>query len=235
MTLGITSLLSPASDHRVTSLVASARAGGIDIEFVDGGWEQRLDALRSGAAAAGWICGLLHVELQASTIWPLRAVAAPRATRSGLAGAPVYFGDVVVARDSPIREFSDLAGLSFTYNEAASLSGFRMMVARLTELGTDLGFFGSSFASGSHAESLRLVAQGAADCAVIDSTLMDDQVSGSDQVRILTSIGPYPAPPLIADPSVSQLARTAAEAAGWASLDEDVYAILRALPPGAPG
>ena len=230
MTLGITSLLSPASDHRVTSLVASARAGGIDIEFVDGGWEQRLDALRSGAAAAGWICGLLHVELQASTIWPLRAVAAPRATRSGFAGAPVYFGDVVVAKESAFREFSDLAGHSFTYNEGASLSGFRMMMARLTELGTDLGFFGSSFASGSHAESLRLVANGAADCAVIDSTLMDDRAAGSDQIRVLTSLGPYPAPPLIANPSVIELARAAAESAGWASLGEDVYDVLRALP-----
>lgn len=230
MTLGVTSLLSPASDHRITSLVASARAAGVDIEFVDGGWEQRLEALRSGAATSGWICGLLHVQLQASTDWPLLAVAAPRATRSGLAGAPVYFGDVVVARDSALREFSDLAGHSFTYNEAASLSGFRMMAARLTELGTDLGFFGSSFASGSHAESLRLVANGAADCAVIDSTLMDDQVPGSDQVRVLTSLGPYPAPPLIADPSVAELARTAAAAAGWASLDEDVYEVLRALP-----
>lgn len=226
MSLGLTSLLSPASDHRVVELTGALRAAGHDAHFVDGSWDDRLEAVRSGEAAAAWVCGLLHVGLQEEGGWDLTAVASPRFPRHP---EPVYFGDVVVSRTSEVHHFEELRGATFAFNEEASLSGYRMMLDHLAAAATDLSFFGRALRSGSHLASLRLVATGDADCAIIDSTLIDDRVQGTEQVRTLLSVGPYPAPPLVAGPAHHSLLRAAALAAGWAGTDESAYDVLRSV------
>ena len=39
-------------------------------------------------------------------------------------GRPVYYCDVIVRRDSPIRSFAELRGGSWAYNDRCSLSGY---------------------------------------------------------------------------------------------------------------
>ena len=67
-----------------------------------------------------------------SFVW-LRELRPPSAELLGVApvfedvrasGRPVYFCDVVVRRDSPVRSFADLGGRSWVYNDACSLSGY---------------------------------------------------------------------------------------------------------------
>jgi ABC-type phosphate/phosphonate transport system substrate-binding protein len=228
MSIGVTSLLSPASDQRLRTLTDALAAAGHDVTFVDGPWQERFDAMRDGSAVAGWLCGLLHVELTAHGGWPHRAVAAAPSPRDGSKGEPVYFGDVVVSPHSDIRDFSDLRGSSFTYNEASSLSGYRMMLDLLALHDSDLSFFSTTTASGSHLASMRLVANGEADCAIIDSTLIDDRGEGTDAVRTLVSVGPYPAPPLVTVPGHEELFGAVATTNGWAPISDDAYSMLKA-------
>jgi ABC-type phosphate/phosphonate transport system substrate-binding protein len=227
MSLGITSLLSPVSDHRVRDLIGALRSVGYDVEFIDDPWQDRIKAMRDGSAVAGWVCGLLHVELATIGGWPHRAVAAPTSTRDNSPGHPVYFGDVVVSADSVVRDFTQLRGSRFAYNEASSLSGYRMMLDLLALHDSDLSFFAETVPSGSHLASLRLVANGNADCAVIDSTLIDDCVEGTDTVRTVVSVGPYPAPPLVAVPGHEDLWRAVAVSTGWTGVVDDAYSMLR--------
>lgn len=227
MTAGLTSLLSPVSDHHLDGLVTAFQSAGTPVETVDGPWDDRMRAFQNRQVLAGWLCGLLHVELQSQGGWPYRAVAAPPSTRPDSLGLPVYFGDVVVARQSDRLTFEDLAGATFAYNEKGSLSGYLMMIDHLHAIGHDLSFFGAAIKSGSHLASLQLVANGSADCAIIDSTLIDDRVDGTDAVRVVTSVGPYPAPPLVAMPENRERVRTVAQAAGWVEIADDSYARLR--------
>lgn len=224
MSIGITSLLSAASDHHVRALVPKV----LDGVFIDGPWEGRHAAMREGRAVGGWICGLLHTELQAGGDWPFEAVAAPPSPRPDHLGQPVYFGDVVVSADSDVTDFAHLRGRTFAFNEQSSLSGHRMMMDRLATEGADLSFFGGTVRSGSHLTSIQMVINGTADCAIIDSTLIDDAVEGVDQMRIVTSVGPYPAPPLVAAGHTLDRLRALGVAAGWIPVDEGTYDVLRA-------
>lgn len=214
----LTSLQSPASDHRVEPLAGLL---GDDWTWLGGAWDGRLAAMHDTGVAAGWVCGLLHVSLAATGGWPFQAVAAP----AGADGAPVYFGSVVVADRSDLCTFDDLRGATFAFNEESSLSGFRMMVDRLGADGLDLEFFGATVRSGSHRASIDMVVDGRADVAVIDSLVMEDL--HPDGVRVIESIGPYPAPPLVARATVAEEVRAAAVAAGWVPVTDDTYAVLR--------
>lgn len=232
MTFRITSLLSPVSDHRVVDLVDRLRSQGVDTEFVDGTWDERFDATRSGDIDAVWVCGLLHVELSEDANWPVSAVAAPTVTDASGAPRPVYFGRVVVDEDSPVEHFGDLAGRRFAYNEETSLSGYRMMLDRLSAEGFGLDFFSETIRSGSHVDSLRFVTEGRADCAIIDSLVLDDLSPVG--VRVVESVGPYPAPPLAIRLELIVELGSAAVTAGWAPVDESTYDLLR-LPPRSAG
>jgi ABC-type phosphate/phosphonate transport system substrate-binding protein len=225
MSLGLTSLLSPVSDHRLHALIESFRESRLEVRFVDGTWAERRQALDDGDAEIGWLCGLLHADLQAGQRWPLHAVAAPRSSRDAARGQPVYFGDVVVAEKSPRRNMADLEGAVFAYNEEASLSGYRMMLDALGAAGKDLAHFGRSIQSGSHMASMDLVRTGDADCAIIDSTLIDDLEPAG--LVVIESIGPYPAPPLVAVPDHVESVGAAAAAAGWVRVDDRRYDTLR--------
>ncbi|MEX0757408.1 MAG: PhnD/SsuA/transferrin family substrate-binding protein [Acidimicrobiia bacterium] len=227
MTAVLTSLLSSVSDHHLHGLATGFESAGTEVAAVTGPWDERMRAFQDGRVLAGWLCGLLHVELQNQGGWPYRAVAAQPSTRPDTLGLPVYYGDIVVARQSRRLGFADLEGATFAYNEESSLSGFRMMTDHLRAIGSDLSFFGGATKSGSHLASLELVANGSADCAVIDSTLIDDRVEGTDAIRVVTSLGPYPAPPLVTLPEDEDHVRSIAITAGWVGVADDAYDDLR--------
>jgi hypothetical protein len=84
-------------------------------------------------------------------------------------GAPVYFSDVIVAARSSAREFADLRGGVWAYNDVCSLSGFHCLLRRLDPFGGGRRFFAATRASGAHRVSIEWVAGGEADAAAIDS------------------------------------------------------------------
>lgn len=197
-TIRVTSHMAAVADPFIRWL-----AEELSLDWVEGPWPDRLSKMSSGEVEFGWVCGLLHACRLASVDWPFAAVAAPVMTSDRHGGKPQYFGDVVVSERSEARSLQDLEGTVFAYNEPTSLSGYGMLLDRLGSVDQ----FERTVESGSHAESIALVRSGAADVAVVDSTVMDMmEVRGSDGVdaiRIIESLGPYPMPPIVASRSVN--------------------------------
>ncbi|MEP7287633.1 MAG: PhnD/SsuA/transferrin family substrate-binding protein [Chloroflexota bacterium] len=149
-----------------------------------------------------FICGLplvLYNRISRNALVPL---AAPVMQSSRYADRPIYFADIVVRADSTVQAFTDLAGTTLCYNDPGSNSGYNLLRYRMIEAGLTHGFFGSVIQSGSHQKSIWWVAEGKADCSVIDSTVLEQEIRNhpelADQLRIIESIGPCPMPPIVA-------------------------------------
>jgi len=116
-------------------------------------------------------------------------------------GRPVYFSDVVVRADSNIDSFEGLRGRTWTYNDDRSLSGWHSALQRLREVPAGSEFFAKTVASGSHLESLRLVAEGAIDAAAIDSNVLIMERAQYQEHRtrlsVIESWGPFPIQPAV--------------------------------------
>ncbi|MCA1688140.1 MAG: phosphate/phosphite/phosphonate ABC transporter substrate-binding protein [Actinobacteria bacterium] len=116
-------------------------------------------------------------------------------------GRPVYFCDVVVSRDAPIRTFADLRGRSWAYNDVCSLSGYYSLLNRLAEVGEDESFFGRMSRSGSHLKSIESIIRGEVDAAAIDSNVLSIRLREvpdlRERLRVIESWGPYPIQPLV--------------------------------------
>lgn len=198
----ITSCLAEVTDPLCQRLAQWLNATlGSDIHFLAGSWPEREAALEQQTAQLGLVCGLLHVHKGQQPGWDFEPIVAPvmRPTRYG--NQPVYFADVVVHQDSPYQTLDDLAGSRWAYNEPASFSGHHMMLVWLAQTGKTADFFGERIQSGAHSRSLVLVAEGVADCAAIDSTVLDmervREPGRKRPLRTIGSLGPYPMPPLV--------------------------------------
>jgi phosphonate transport system substrate-binding protein len=116
-----------------------------------------------------FVCGLPYVDFERRGCSPAIPVAAPVLRGSRYGGHPIYFSDVIVRRDSMIRSLLDLRGHSWAYTEPLSQSGYGITRYSLLELGETQGFFGKVVQTGSHLESIALVAAGEIDGSAIDS------------------------------------------------------------------
>ncbi len=185
----------------------------VGLGFTGGPFSKRRKQLSAGSAAAGWVCGLEHArEGRVDGAWRHSAIAAPVMAGSRYRGRPVYFGDVIVSEHSSAASLDDLGGLDLAVNETGSLSGCQMLIDACGSLGR----FATTVDSGSHVESIRMVREGAADVACIDSTLLDmaraRAILDLSGVRVLLSLGPYPAPPIVASEQIAGEVRRRLEA-----------------------
>jgi phosphonate transport system substrate-binding protein len=176
---------------------------GRPVDFVSGlSYGTIGEMIDAGVVQLAFLCGLPYV-LKTDTPTPtVRLVAAPVMTGAHYGGEPKYFSYVIVRQGLAARSFADLRGLRFAYNEELSNSGYNMPRAKLVELGETHGFFGSTVRSGSHEESIRMVADGKADAACVDSLVFDyQQERGAPQVnrvRVIERLGPAGIPLLVA-------------------------------------
>ena len=144
-------------------------------------------------------------------------------------GRPVYFCDVIVRRDSPIRSFAELRGGSWAYNDRCSLSGYYGPLKKLADTGADGWFFDRMLDSGSHLNSIEMVARGEADAATIDSNVLAIRLRSvpelRDRLRVIESWGPFPVQPVVVrsglHPDLIEELRAALLAVG-----SDRYALL---------
>jgi ABC-type phosphate/phosphonate transport system substrate-binding protein len=141
-----------------------------------------------------FVCSLPYVEFERQGISPAVPIAAPVLGGERYGGKPVYFSDVIVHRDSPLRSFLDLRGHSWAYNEPLSHSGYGITRYHLVELGETCGFFSEVIEAGFHETSMRLVANGEVDASAIDSQVlavaMRDDPSLARSLRIIAALGP---------------------------------------------
>jgi len=148
-----------------------------------------------------FICGLPFSRYCYQAPAQLEALVAPVMQFPRYQDQPVYFSDVIVPANHTASSLADLQEARFCYNDRGSNSGYQMICDRLFQAGYGSNFFKSATPSGSHQHSIRWVAEGLADCAAIDSTVLErEQAQNPDlikHIRILESIGPCPMPPLV--------------------------------------
>lgn len=130
--------------------------------------------VEDGAAQIAFICGYPYVlshDYGSST--KNRILVAPVMKSKLYENKPIYYSYVIVNKDSEIQDFKELKDKVWVYNDKASNSGYNMPRAKLIEIGEMNGFFKKVLHSGSHEESIRMVANGQADASAVDSLVLD--------------------------------------------------------------
>ncbi len=160
-----------------------------------------LTCFARGETEIGLLCGLLYVHLQRDTPCPVELLAAPVLHGERYRDTACYFSDIIVQQTSSYASFEDLRGCTWAYNECASHSGYNVVLSGLLQRGLRLDYFGETIETGSHLQSLHAVLQGKADATALDShvldTLRQQRPELVEQLRIVETFGPSPAPPLV--------------------------------------
>lgn len=153
------------------------------------------------AVDLAFICGLPFVRYCRIAPERLIAIAAPVMQAERYQNRPIYFSDVIVRADRSFQTFSDLAGTVACYNDPGSNSGYYLPRHRLIQEQCSSRFFKAAIQSGSHQRSVRWIIEGKADCAAIDSTVLEQELrihpEIAHQIRILESSPPCPMPPIV--------------------------------------
>jgi phosphonate transport system substrate-binding protein len=148
-----------------------------------------------------FICGLPFIRHFDRNPGMFRAIAAPIMQALRYQQRPVYFSDIVVRSDRPFRGVTELKGTTFCYNDPGSNSGYQIMRQALMQFNCPADFFSRVVQSGSHQRSLRWVVDGHADCAAIDSTVLEQELRDfpdmAQHLQVVASIGPCPMPPVV--------------------------------------
>ncbi len=193
---------------------ALGRALGSGGELVAGA---SFEQFSNGEIDAGFICGLPYVQLVRQTPTPVELLAAPVISGDRYAGRPIYFSDVIVQRNSPVRTFTDLRGRSWAYNDLDSHSGYNLTRHHLVTMGETRGFFGRVVEASFHQRAIRMVAAGEVDAAAIDSQVLAielrDYPELAEALRVIDALGPSTIQPVVAarhlPPDVKAALRTA--------------------------
>lgn len=206
-----------AKTGRKTSLISGASYSETD------------KLLERGIIHVGFVCGLPYVHGVAQKKYDLLAIPVsatrtgdvPDAT-SGYEKTPgKYYSYTIVHKDSKIRNWFDLKGKRYAFNDVKSNSGYNMPRYKLVQLGarnwTD--WFAKIIVSGSHDESIRMVARGLVDASSVDSLVLDyDRANGNPDarnVRIIEQLFPggAGAPPVVVARYVKPAVREAVQKA----------------------
>jgi phosphonate transport system substrate-binding protein len=141
-----------------------------------------------------FVCSLPYVELTRLGPPEVEVIAAPVLEGERYENKPVYYSDVIVARDTPFRRFADLRGASWAYNEPRSHSGYGITRYTLVRMGETNGFFGKVVEAGFHQDSIRMVADREIDASAIDSQVLEvelrDHPEFAERIRVIESLGP---------------------------------------------
>ena len=160
------------------------------------------DPFSRGEADVGFMCAPGLIWLRGLEDPPVELLPAAPVFRNARApGLPVYFSEVVVRPDSPVETFLDLRGRSWAYNDPCSLSGYFNLLKKLAGMGEDEGFFGRVCCSGSHLNSMEMVADGGMDAAAIDSNVLRIKLRSApelrERLRVIETWGPFPIQPVV--------------------------------------
>jgi phosphonate transport system substrate-binding protein len=148
-----------------------------------------------------FVCSIPYLLFADAGRIDMEVIAAPVLRGERYAGRPVYFSDVIVAAGSPFHSFADLRGTRWAYNEPFSHSGYMTVLHHLATLGEDRSYFGRMVEAGFHEIAVRMVADGRADAAAIDSQVLDielrDHPELAARLRRIGTIGPSTIQPVV--------------------------------------
>ena len=199
------------------------------VEVVSGTTYQESDMLlEQGIVQVGFICGLPYTRkalegkysLVAMPVMAMKKGDFPDA--KGYEDVPgKYYSYTIVHKDSRIKSWAELKDKSYVYNDQNSNSGYNMPRYKLIQLGAKSweDYFSNVIVSGSHEESIRMVAEGIVDASSVDSLVLDyDRHTGNkyaSNVKIIEHLFPGGAgiPPVVlssrADPLLRNILQNA--------------------------
>ena len=185
----------------------------VEAQVISGmSYEESNMLLEQGIIQAGFVCGLPYTQKAAEEKLELVAIPVMNTMAGDFADAPgyedvpgKYYSYTIVKKDSPINSWQDLKGKSYVYNDQTSNSGYNMPRYKLVQLGAKSWeeYFSRIEVSGSHEESIRMVAKGLVDASSVDSLVLDyDRHIGQADalnVKIIESLFPggAGAPPVV--------------------------------------
>jgi phosphonate transport system substrate-binding protein len=122
-------------------------------------------------------------------------------------GKTVYYSYFIVSIDSGIDAFEDLKGKTFAFTDPLSNTGFLVPTYYLAQRDeTPESYFGDTFFTHSHDNSIQAVAKGIADGAAVDSLIFDfmrgKKKHTIGKVRVIEKSPPYGIPPVVVHPSM---------------------------------
>lgn len=187
---------------------------GRRISVVSGASYSEVDMLlEHGIVHVGFVCGLPYIHEFYRGKYSLLAipVSAVRTgvfadIHTGYENTPgKYYSYTIVHKDSKARSWEDLRGKRYVFNDVNSNSGYNMPRYKLLQLGEKRWdrFFSKVLVSGSHEESIRMVARGVVDASSVDSLVLDyDRFIGDPDalnVRVIEQLFPggAGAPPVV--------------------------------------
>lgn len=197
---------------------------GWELEVISGLSYEESDALlNKGLIQIGFVCGLPYVHQASRGYYRLLAVPVMALKKGtfpdamGYEDVPgKYYSYTIVRKDSPIAGWEELRGRTYAFSDTHSNSGYNMPRYKLVQLGARSweDYFSKVVVSGSHEESIRLVARGMVDASSVDSLVLDYDRSIGDpdalNVRIIEHLHPGGAgiPPVVisnrVDPAIFQ-------------------------------
>jgi phosphonate transport system substrate-binding protein len=156
-------------------------------------------SLPSGDFDFAFICGLPLARLTRMGV-RLEALVAPVMEFSRYGDMSIYFADFIVPQHSTSYTLSDLFGKRLAVNDLNSNSGYHLPRYHLLHQGFTSNFFGEVVLTGAHSASIEWVAEGRADCAAIDSTVLDhtERIAPdlARKIRVIGSTESCAVPPL---------------------------------------
>lgn len=205
MSLTVTTFLSPRYEnlYRYVAQAVAARLG-TSLNFRVG---NEFSEFLTGEADLAFACGFWYVQNTAD----YTPVAAPVMLAKRYNGQPVYYQEIVSVANFPATSIEELAGKIFGYNEEESWSGYWAFRSEIERAGLDLHSYFRPVKTGSHVHSLAALLHGEIDFASIDSTVLENALAErpalEQELHRIKTLGPYPAPPLMAHVRLSHAAR----------------------------
>ena len=207
-----------------------------DVRVISGtSYDESNMLLEQGIIQVGFICGLPYTQEFAKGKVTLVAIPVMAASAGQIPGTPgyakvpgKYYSYTIVRKDSPLKSWADLKGKSYVFNEQTSNSGYNMPRYKLVQLGAKSweDWFSRIEVSGSHEESIRMVASGMVDASSVDSMVLDYERHIGDpaamQVKVIETLFPGGAgiPPVVVGAKVDPKLRDALQRA-LVGMDED--------------
>lgn len=195
--------MSPGFPATLFEVVGDAIGAEVHFETETSGPPPGDDPFGDGRYDLGWICSTSFVDLALRDERPSVQLVGigwvpddPDAR-----GRPVYFGDLVVRADSPVRSLDDLRGCRIGCNDAISLSGHLALRFAIEALGERPDGFAELTFTGGHHASLDDVVAGELDACVVDSVVRAGRSRTDADVaalRVVDRLGPWPVQPLVA-------------------------------------
>lgn len=149
-----------------------------------------------------FVCSIPYLLLSSAGRIRMEVIAAPVLRGRRYAGRPIYFSDVIVRADRPWHALDELEGQRWAYNEPYSHSGFVVALHALATLGATGSFIGEAIEAGFHDDAIRMVRDGHADWAAIDSQVLDLALRRDPrlrrELRVVARLGPSTIQPVVA-------------------------------------